>query len=273
MSIDQDIQRAAQLLQDADALLITAGAGMGVDSGLPDFRGPEGFWGAYPALGKVRLHFEDIACPQVFLDHPKLAWGFYGHRLNLYRACIPHDGFQLLKQWAEELPYGAFVFTSNVDGQFLKAGFAAQRICEVHGSINYLQCLNRCTGDIWHAGKFQPAIDEANCMITGEIPHCPNCGGIARPNILMFGDADWLSHRQSVQMEALRDWLSKTRNLVVIEIGAGTSIPTVRNAGEGTNCPLIRINRQECQVRHPADVGIPLGGLEALRLVAGVIAG
>src|SRR5690606_8161485 len=49
---------AAQLLAQADGLLITAGAGMGIDSGLPDFRGSEGFWNAYPALGRARIQFE-----------------------------------------------------------------------------------------------------------------------------------------------------------------------------------------------------------------------
>ena len=47
------IEQAASLIKDADGLLITAGAGMGVDSGLPDFRGREGFWRAYPALGRA----------------------------------------------------------------------------------------------------------------------------------------------------------------------------------------------------------------------------
>ena len=49
-----DLQQAAAWLRAADGLLITAGAGMGIDSGLPDFRGPGGFWAAYPALGRAR---------------------------------------------------------------------------------------------------------------------------------------------------------------------------------------------------------------------------
>jgi NAD-dependent SIR2 family protein deacetylase len=61
--VELNIERAAKALNDADALLITAGAGMGVDSGLPDFRGPEGFWRAYPAVAKLGLNFEQIANP------------------------------------------------------------------------------------------------------------------------------------------------------------------------------------------------------------------
>lgn len=115
---------AAAWIAAADSLIITAGAGMGVDSGLPDFRGPAGFWASYPALGKRKLHFNDIANPESFKVRPRLAWGFYGHRLQLYRDTSPHDGFGLLKKWADKKLHGAFVYTSNVDGHFQKAGFA-----------------------------------------------------------------------------------------------------------------------------------------------------
>lgn len=261
------IQQAVKFLQEADGLLITAGAGMGVDSGLPDFRGPQGFWGVYPALGRARLQFEDIANPQAFVDHPRLAWGFYGHRLKLYRQTTPHAGFQHLQRIAAAMPAGAFVFTSNVDGHFQRAGFPAQRVCEVHGSIHHLQCLQGCREKIWSAAAFEPEIDEAECLLLNETPHCPQCGGLARPNILMFGDWGWLENRQATQYAALQDWLETVSRPVVIEIGAGTAIPTLRHFGERLGCPLIRINLQEPQVTNPASVGLAMGGLAALNLL------
>jgi hypothetical protein len=93
------IERAADLIGDADALIIAAGVGMGVDSGLPDFRGSEGFWNAYPALGRDRISFSGLASPASFMENPALAHGFYGHRLALYRATQPHAGFAILKKW------------------------------------------------------------------------------------------------------------------------------------------------------------------------------
>jgi NAD-dependent SIR2 family protein deacetylase len=79
--------------------LITGGAGMGVDSGLPDFRGDDGFWKAYPALQQAGVSFRDIAAPDNFRDQPREAWGFYGHRLNLYRKTLPFTPpFPLEKQ-------------------------------------------------------------------------------------------------------------------------------------------------------------------------------
>ena len=52
---------------------------MGVDSGLPDFRGDRGFWKAYPPYAKLGLHFAEMANPRWFDSDPELAWGFYGH--------------------------------------------------------------------------------------------------------------------------------------------------------------------------------------------------
>jgi len=79
------ITQAAELIAQSDGLIVAAGAGMGVDSGLPDFRGKDGFWKAYPALGREQVDFYSIACPKAFRTQPTRAWGFYGHRLKLYR--------------------------------------------------------------------------------------------------------------------------------------------------------------------------------------------
>lgn len=119
----ESFARAARLIDAADSLIICTGAGMGIDSGLPDFRGPGAFWKVYPALGQAKLRFEEIASPAAFKTRPTLAWGFYGHRLNLYRSTQPHAGFQMLKEIGDSLPHGGYVFTSNVDAQFQKARF------------------------------------------------------------------------------------------------------------------------------------------------------
>lgn len=88
--ISSAIEQAASLLEQADALIVAAGAGMGVDSGLPDFRGREGFSRTYPALRDSGIDFYRIASPSAFVSAPERAWGFYGHRLALYRKTVPH---------------------------------------------------------------------------------------------------------------------------------------------------------------------------------------
>ncbi|HNC51051.1 MAG TPA: Sir2 family NAD-dependent protein deacetylase [Accumulibacter sp.] len=260
-------RRCAELIQQADGLLVTAGAGIGVDSGLPDFRGPQGFWGAYPALGRARIAFEQIANPAAFARNSRLAWGFYGHRLNLYRHTVPHEGFQILRRIGEGLPHGAFVFTSNVDGQFQKAGFAETRISECHGSIHHLQCFGACHDAIWPADDFHPEIDEERCLLSSELPLCPHCRGMARPNILMFGDWQWLSERSDAQEAQRQAWLRHVERLLVIEVGAGTNIPTVRLTGERLRGQLIRINPREPQLPPGKGISLAAGCLTALRAI------
>ncbi|MFO1381665.1 MAG: Sir2 family NAD-dependent protein deacetylase [Chitinivorax sp.] len=264
--------QAAQWLSNADSLIITAGAGMGVDSGLPDFRGPQGFWGVYPALGRARMHFEDIANPAAFADNPRLAWGFYGHRLAMYREVAPGPAFRILGDIARRLRYGAFVYTSNVDGHFQKAGFDPQRIVECHGSIHHLQCLHECSDHIWEASGFYPKVDAEQCLLLNDLPTCLSCGGLARPNILMFGDAYWLVGRTRAQQQRFNAWKSNVKRPVVIEMGAGTSIPTVRHFSENQGCPLIRINLNENDVPRATDISLPMGASAAMQGIAAALA-
>lgn len=274
MNHDADIRRAARWVAEADALLITAGAGMGIDSGLPDFRGPGGFWHVYPALGKAGIAFESIANPAAFERDPHLAWGFYGHRLDLYRRTVPHAGFGLLRELAAGKKHGARVFTSNVDGQFQQAGFPADRVCEVHGSIHHLQCAAGCSDAIWPATDFQPEIDADNCRLRNEPPHCPACGGLARPNILMFGDWGWVERRTELQHRRLQEWLAAVDRLVCIEIGAGSNIATVRHFSEQQAGRLVRINPNETEV--PSDgrsIGLAFGGQQGIAALVAAIGG
>jgi NAD-dependent SIR2 family protein deacetylase len=265
MNIADEIGKAARLIRHADGLLITAGAGIGVDSGLPDFRGNEGFWRAYPPLAKARVEFVDIASPAAFRESPGRAWGFYGHRLQLYRATIPHAGFAALRDMAAGLRAGAFVFTSNVDGQFQQAGFDERRIVEYHGSIHYLQCMDACGGAIWTANHLLPEIDADTCTMRSALPRCAHCGRLARPNILMFNDSDWVERRMQRQYDRLEAWLATVQRLVIIEIGAGVDIPSLRRFGEQLRQPLIRINPRAPEVGRASDVSLPVGALGGLR--------
>ncbi len=271
MPVDAAARRAAQYLREADALVICAGAGMGVDSGLPDFRGAEGFWRAYPALRDSGIVFEGIANPAAFVESPERAWGFYGHRLALYRRTEPHAGFAILKAWGERMAKGCFVFTSNVDGQFQKAGFDPQRVHECHGSIHRLQCLGDCDVTPWDAGAFVPETDDASCRLLNAPPACPRCGGIARPNILMFGDWRWSDEHEAEQRWRLDEWLDTVSRLVVIELGAGRAIPSVRNFSrrmvEERGAKLVRINPRDYEVASDEDVSIAAGALAGLRAI------
>jgi NAD-dependent SIR2 family protein deacetylase len=260
----QVLTKATTALSEARAVLIGAGAGMGVDSGLPDFRGLEGFWKAYPPFREHGLAFEDMANPRWFRDDPHLAWGFYGHRLLLYRATSPHDGFR--RMLGLKLPM--HVFTSNVDGQFQRAGFEESQVNEVHGSIHHLQCVRRCGAGIWPAKRLPITVNEQTFQARDPLPKCRRCGGLARPNVLMFGDGGWAFERQEEQARNYRTFVNDHGGpgLVVVEMGAGTAVPTVRWESEchlRAGATLIRINPRESQ-GPPGTLSLPMGARDAV---------
>ena len=170
------------------------------------------------------------------------------------------------------MEHGASVFTSNVDGQFQLAGFDPQRVLECHGSIHHLQCLRPCCGDIWSADGFAPEVDADACRLRNAPPACPHCGGLARPNILMFGDGEWLERRAATQEARMQAWLARVRRPVVVELGAGTAIPSVRRFSHAVvqqyGGRLVRINPREPQVPGANDAGIAMGALDGLRAIA-----
>jgi len=277
MNGQESFKRAARAIRDADALLITAGAGMGVDSGLPDFRGNKGFWKAYPPMEKLGISFIEMANPTWFDHDPTLAWGFYGHRLNLYRRTAPHRGFTQLLGIGRQKRGGFFVLTSNVDGQFQKAGFAEDHVEECHGSIHHLQCTHPCSAGIWDARDERVAVDEDTFRAREPLPRCKHCGAMARPNVLMFGDWSWISTRTDSQSGRRSAWLKGIKHaglrLAIVEIGAGEAVATVRRLSEYTarayGAILIRINPRDFSVPRGEDVSLPLGAAEG---VDGIVA-
>jgi NAD-dependent SIR2 family protein deacetylase len=268
-TLDDALERAVRAIRSAKAILIGGGAGMGVDSGLPDFRGGAGFWKAYPPYAKLQLDFVSLANPRWFRQDPELAWGFYGHRLHLYRETEPHEGFEILRRWMDGIPRGGFVYTSNVDGHFQKAGFSPDQVYEVHGSVHAMQCVGKCGVGIFSAEPYSLTIDAKTMRAGHPLPKCPNCGEMARPNILMFGDWGWDSSASDYQRQQLKSWLDTIAAgpVVVVECGAGTAIPTVRLACEDIAArfdgKLIRINTREYDVSE-GQIALPMRALDAL---------
>ena len=274
--MDQNsILAAKNAWQEAEAILVGTGAGMGVDSGLPDFRGSDGFWKAYPPLAKLGIEFHEMANPKWFTEDPNLAWGFYGHRLKLYRKTIPHRGFDILleKNTVQKIPM--FIFTSNVDGHFQKTGFTGQQIVECHGSIMHLQCNEACGQLIWRVeSNFKLDIDPENLQAKNPLPLCPSCGSIARPNILMFSDWGWIQERTAKQKENLTRWIEQysPSKLLVIELGAGPSIPTVRSVCEeitrSSKGNMIRVNVRDAGSNSNQTISIPHTAKDTLERIS-----
>ena len=115
---------------------------------------------------------------------------------------------------------------------------------------------------------FSLEVDDSTLLAHHPLPKCPHCGDLARPNILMFGDYQWVEGRTQEQILRYNDWLRTvdSENYVVIELGAGKAVPTVRWESESQQATLIRINPRDSDVRE-GDISIPAGSLEALQKI------
>lgn len=221
------------------------------------------------------LNFVNMATPVHFEKDPAFGWGFYGHRRNLYRDAVPHRGFSILLEWIERLTLDWFVVTSNVDGQFQKAGFSNDRIVEVHGSIHHIQCLQPCLPKIW--ALTEPLEIDLETMRAGHVPNCISCRMAARPNVLMFNDWSWIPVRTSDQQRRFDRFFNQCKKpVIVIELGAGRAVPTIRHTseqlGREKDCTVIRINPREPQIEAP-HISIAVGALEALQAIDDALSG
>ena len=269
-SLKQSLYAAAEAIVSADTFLIGAGAGMSVDSGLPDFRGKDGLWNVELPANKHGLTWREVSSPRGFRRHPQLAWGFYGIRLAEFRKSVPHDGYQILRNWVSQSEQSSFVFTSNIDGQFQKAGFPDDSIYECHGSMHYLQCRGECPGRVFSADSVEVEVNPTTLIASEPLPKCDKCGLDARPNVLMFNDSCWVPTRYDRQYQRYQNWLSAlSGRVVVIEVGAGTAIPSVRAEceafAEEFDATLIRINPSEPRCRNGISIRLP--GREAIQRI------
>jgi len=320
VSEETPLTDAAQALKEADALLITSGAGMGVDSGLGTFRGRNS--GVWPPLKAMQKDFSEMSCPNWFGSDPRLAWAFWHFRHQAYALGTPHAGYSILAKWGKDLKYGLFSATSNIDGHWARTeGVGPERLYECHGTVMRMQPVH---GDgIWAtdpaeyaklnvpswdlspgehvevqiSGGWIAAVvgaDGGTTQVSGqsravqgvrraggpdlmrvsadsELPKCRD-GRPARPNVLMFGDWNVDCAIIDEQYDAMKHWLSsipKDARLVIVEVGAGTAVSTIRRLSESTaqrfpQSALIRVNLEDSKVPSSIRRSIPVGGLGAL---------
>jgi NAD-dependent SIR2 family protein deacetylase len=135
--------------------------------------------------------------------------------------------------------------------------------------------MNACGQSPWPADGLTPQVDAEACQWVGDLPACPRCGSLARPNLLMFGDGEWQEAQFDQQGQRLQRWLDSLHRPMVVEMGAGTAIPSVRHFSERVICNhggrLVRINPRESTVPTPWDVGLACGSLQALSAIEGVV--
>jgi NAD-dependent SIR2 family protein deacetylase len=216
LASDQALKQAAEWIARCRALLVGAGAGMSVDSGLGTYRGAS--MGVWPPLKALDIDYREICTPDAILEHPQLTWAFWRHCILAYRSAVPHEGYGIVRRWADKARLGGFCYTTNVDAMWPKA-FPENCVYEVHGSTSFFQCSD-ARGSCPSKGQVWPCPDnfaeqcplEPSKMDSVEmhaLPHCAACGKIARPNVNLFGDFDFSKKRGRLQKARYQEWLQE----------------------------------------------------------------
>ena len=281
-NLRKEIINAKTLLQQADAILIVTGAGMSVDSGIPTYRGKNGIWTKSIKIGKETFSYDDISSLKMWKTRPELAWGFKSHFYNLMNTLVPHKGyFELLKNIKDKYDY--FIATSNIDGYFKRSGFNENKIYEVHGSVNYLQCMDK------HCNIINGVTSSVNLptynkdtFIANWLPKCKHCNEMSRPNVSMFGDVEFYGKPYEHQRRRLNEWFTNLKKndkkLVILEIGCGINPHSLRMSngkmmsGEwkmpifDNNIGTIRLNPNDEQ-DDKNTIHIGLGALKGIHLL------
>ena len=259
---------ASQLINDADVIVIFAGAGMGVDSGLEQYRGTNGLWTKSILINNKEIPYQDLLCHESFDNFPEESWAFIAYLIDKYKNTNPHKGFEILLDLVKEKEY--FIVTSNCDGQFQKAGFDLEKIWECHGSIFNMQCMDILERNVYQTPKL--IVDKERMVLMSDLPKCPKCGLNCRPNMYLFYDWFWVSDNSIKQQIRFNTWgkiiKEKSNKIVALEIGAGKTIDTLRkNARTFTSdkIPLIRINPFDFEVQNSNQISIPICAVDFLR--------
>lgn len=153
-------------LRSASRVMALTGAGVSAESGVPTFRQAQtGLW--------ARFDPQELATPQAFEHDPKLVWEWYAWRRGLVEAAQPNPGHYALAALERRVPEFNLV-TQNVDGLHKRAG--SRTIIELHGSLLHARCLSAGHIFAWSANADLPL-------------RCPQCGGLARPDVVWFGES------------------------------------------------------------------------------------
>jgi NAD-dependent deacetylase len=223
--------------------LFLTGAGISAESGIPTFRGPEGYW----RVGSRNFHPQELATRAAFEAMPSAVWGWYLHR---YRTCAqaqPNRAHHALVQAAQLLGERFLLITQNVDGLHRRAGSPAEQTYEIHGNIAYVRCSAGCAGlaplaDLADLFPVEPAGSAAPPRALPAAFHCRACRAPLRPHVLWF---DERYDEPLFRFESSRRAAASAALLVVIGTTGSTNLPQqIAELAARSGCPLVVINAE-----------------------------
>jgi len=254
------VEQAIQLIENADYVLIGAGAGFSAAGGL-DYSDPELFEKWFPQLVESGINtlWEGLSSHWYMKESNKRRfWGYWANHINKIRYESPVlTPYKQLYELLKNKNY--FVITTNVDYQFYKAGFDPNKIYAPQGDYAFFQCERACI-DVVYPNK--PYIDQ---MVSGtdfetlevreeDIPICPNCGAHMSKNIRI--DHTFVEAPHLENQDAYYEFINKSVDgkLVLLELGVGFNTPIIirwpfeKVTSTHPKATLIRMNMNKPEV-------------------------
>ena len=229
------VERARAMIQEAPNVVILTGAGVSTDSGIPDFRGPQGVWTKNPLAEKmsdIRFYMSD---PEV----RRLAWqSRLQHPALTAAPNIAHDAIASFEQTGQLTS----LVTQNIDGLHQAAGNTPSKVIEIHGTIHRVVCMS--------CQKKTRMKDELTRVSGGDLdPSCLDCNGILKSDTISFGQS-----LDESKITMAFDYVKNSDLLLCI----GTTLQVFPIAGvvdvaKAAGAKLIIVNNQETQYDDVAD--------------------
>jgi len=201
-------------------LTVLTGAGISAESGIPTFRGPEGYW----TVGSKEYRPEEMATHAMFLKDPWEVWAWYLYRRTVCKQAAPNAGHLAIAEIEKMFADRFGLITQNVDGLHLRAGNTDKRTFQIHGNLDLMRCASDCRGRLFPfpAGIGAKQKNEPVSMAEKPLLICPDCKGIARPHVLWFDE--YYNEHFFCAESALR-WAGATDMLLVVGTAGATNLP------------------------------------------------
>lgn len=199
-------------------LVFLTGAGISAESGIPTFRGNDGFW----TVGSARYASQDLATRAMFDREPETVWCWYLARFAAAASARPNQAHRAIAELQQAYPERVLLVTQNVDGLHQRAGSPGRQTFAIHGDARVMRCARGC-GDLVElpviavGNERHRLADGVRATLT-----CASCGGWMRPHVLWFDEYyDEVHYRSDSAMSAA----ATSELLVVVGTTGATSLP------------------------------------------------
>ncbi len=216
-------ERIRFCIENGRKVTFLVGAGISAESGIPTFRGKDGFW----TSGSVNYKAEEIGTLEMFRTDPQEVWKWFLYRKSITEKAKPNTSHFMLKEIEEMLQSNFALISQNVDSLHKKAGSSTENTFLIHGDMDYVRCGDECSSELYPFPKDIDLETRDKDVITAkewELLKCPKCGERLRPHVLWFDE--YYNEKYFKKDTVLR--ISKNTGLLfIIGTSGATNLPQI----------------------------------------------